>query len=161
MTDAEVDPKAYVGMCVHVWSADHSEDWGYGIIREVGGLTPTYPARIDLADGRVTEGVECWWASFEMAESALVKSQREVERLKAELARHRRVVGDVFAEATTGLCALDVHEDAAAVGRSYLGQIQRAAMAVWCPRALAVALKSEAEALLAEKGDEEDEPDGV
>lgn len=61
---------AKIGARVHVFSADRSEDWGLGIIIKVERLEieetgeiihNKYPSRIELDDGRVTEGLECWW----------------------------------------------------------------------------------------------------
>ena len=62
------------GMRVHVYSADKKKDLGLGTIEKVEplrieetGLTisSTYPSRIVLDSGEVTEGLDCWWISVE------------------------------------------------------------------------------------------------
>ena len=67
----EVVMDVRVGTRVHVFNADQSEDWGLGTITTVESLVveetgqvicPDYPSRIELDDGRVTEGMECWWS---------------------------------------------------------------------------------------------------
>ena len=65
------------GMRVHVHSADMKKDLGVGMIEKVEplkieetGLTisSTYPSRIVLDNGEVTEGLTCWWISVEKEE---------------------------------------------------------------------------------------------
>lgn len=61
---------AKVGTRVRVMSLDMSEDWGLGIITVIEPLkikktgevlSQHYPSRIELDDGRITEGLRCWW----------------------------------------------------------------------------------------------------
>lgn len=63
-------PTPEEGMRVHVYSADMKTDLGEGTIEKVEplrieetGLTiaTTYPSRIVLDSGEVTEGMKCWW----------------------------------------------------------------------------------------------------
>ena len=70
----EVIPR--VGMKVRVLSPDKSEDWGVGEIIEVTELvlkledgseivlSDEYPI-IRLEDGRIVEGLDCWWYPLE------------------------------------------------------------------------------------------------
>lgn len=69
-----------VGMKVRVLSPDKSEDWGVGEIIEVTELflelgdgskvllTDSYPI-IRLEDGRIVEGLDCWWYPLEWESS--------------------------------------------------------------------------------------------
>lgn len=58
------------GMRVQVYSADRADDLGLGTIEKVESLcdeeawvvfTSSYPSRIALDSGEITEGMECWW----------------------------------------------------------------------------------------------------
>ena len=63
----KIEPKE--GMRVHVYSADKKTDLGEGtietveplFIEEMGLTIPSYPSRIVLDSGEVTEGLKCWW----------------------------------------------------------------------------------------------------
>lgn len=69
--------KAKEGMRVKVFSPDKKKYLGEGTIRKVetlyielgpGHLIPVsdnYPSEIVLDDGRVLEGIECWWIPVE------------------------------------------------------------------------------------------------
>ena len=66
--------KAFVGMRVHIFSPNRTDDWGFGTITKVEPLLleddvtgeqqvlcADYPSEITMDDGRKTEGMECWW----------------------------------------------------------------------------------------------------
>ncbi len=60
-------------MRVHVFSPDQKEDWGFGTIEKVENIEITedgkivevwdidYPSKIKLDNGKMTEGMKCWW----------------------------------------------------------------------------------------------------
>lgn len=59
------------GMRVHVYSADVKKYFGLGTIEKVEPLrieeagltiTTTFPSRIVLDSGDVTDGLHCWWS---------------------------------------------------------------------------------------------------
>ena len=55
--------KAKIVLEVRVFSPDQKEDWGLGKIINVGDGpfgTTGYPT-IQLDDGRILEGLDCWW----------------------------------------------------------------------------------------------------
>ena len=64
---------ARVGMKVHVFSPDQKEDWGLGTITRIGTLEiedtkevfHNYPIEIQLDNGGITEGIECYWYPLE------------------------------------------------------------------------------------------------
>lgn len=56
---AAVEVIAREGMRVHVFSPNKKENWGLGVIACVED--DGYPKEIRLGDGRVVEGVDCWW----------------------------------------------------------------------------------------------------
>lgn len=67
---------AEVGMRIHVYSANQKEYLGMGTIEvieplkiEEPGLTiaDTYPSRIVLDSGVVTNGLHCWWMAIDVA----------------------------------------------------------------------------------------------
>ena len=73
-----------VGLRVHVYSADKKKNLGLGTIEKVKplrieetGLTisSTYPSRIVLDSGEVTEGLDCWWISIEREKEILKKGK--------------------------------------------------------------------------------------
>lgn len=73
------------GMRVHLCSVDMKKDLGLGTIEKVEplrieetGLTiaSTYPSRIVLDSGEVTEGLKCWWISIER-EKEILKERGE------------------------------------------------------------------------------------
>lgn len=61
------------GMRVLVFSPDKKEDWGMGTITKVDNIEVTedgrvievwdcdYPHEIKLDNGKITEGMKCWW----------------------------------------------------------------------------------------------------
>jgi len=59
-----------VGLRVMVWSPDRKEYLGEAVIEKVepffvegiGKTTDSYPSVIRFDDGRITEGLKCWWA---------------------------------------------------------------------------------------------------
>lgn len=55
---------AQVGMRVHVFGPDKTEDLGFGTITKVDA-SDNYPSEIKLDNGKITEGVECWWFPLE------------------------------------------------------------------------------------------------
>ena len=59
------DYDASPGLRVLVFSGDQEEDWGLGTIIDV---EEGYPSRIELDNGRVTRGCECWWIPKKVAE---------------------------------------------------------------------------------------------
>ena len=71
---------AKVGMRVDVASPDIKEHWGLGTITKVEPLymvndddepeykeliCEDYPSEITLDNGRITEGMECWWSPIQ------------------------------------------------------------------------------------------------
>ena len=81
------------GMHIHVYSPDKMHDLGHGIIERVEplrieelGLTiSTYPSRILLDSGKVTEGCNCWWIPEELEgklKSKLKKARNVGKHLK-------------------------------------------------------------------------------
>jgi hypothetical protein len=72
------------GMRVHVYSADIKKDLGVGTIEKVEPLrieergltiTSTYPSRIVLDSGEVTEGLDCWWIPID-SEKKILKRKK-------------------------------------------------------------------------------------
>lgn len=62
------------GTRVYVFNADKSEYWGLGTITKVEPLiieetkevvSTDYPSQIKLDNGKITQGLECWWYPVE------------------------------------------------------------------------------------------------
>lgn len=73
------------GMRVHVYSPDKKTDLRLGTIEKVEplrieelGLTiaTTYPSRIVLDSGEITEGLKCWWIPIKVEEEVSKKWKR-------------------------------------------------------------------------------------
>lgn|GEM_PF-2845684 len=73
------------GMRVHVLSPDRQQDWGLGTITEVGRFhlpemeieIENYPLAIELDDGSITEGMECWWIPVEEMKKILAHFKKQ------------------------------------------------------------------------------------
>ena len=73
--------QAREGMRVQILTADKKRNLGLGTITEVGDfwvqypdggeekLTDNYPGKIILDNGRVTEGIKCWWYPINESQS--------------------------------------------------------------------------------------------